>query len=246
MGNSAGKNGASIDDLTGHVMDLTKREAASAWYRYGVAVTDVYDVVDVLGRGHMGVTHGAVVKRCSHEGCAKKAVQGGVCITHGALVKRCSHEGCTKQSKKGGVCVRHGALVKRCSHEGCTKQSQNGGVCIRHGAVVKRCSHPGCTNHVQIRGVCIRHGAVPKRCSHEGCTSSARKGGLCRRHRKESLVNASGEVGLLHQPADGYEATTVGAVAGRGGGIEVRYPSDDEEKIGAWIWKSSRMARLGN
>lgn len=54
MGNSAGKNGASIDDLTGHVMDLTKREAASAWYRYGVAVTDVYDVVDVLGRGHMG------------------------------------------------------------------------------------------------------------------------------------------------------------------------------------------------
>ncbi|KAL7550958.1 hypothetical protein ACHAWF_014165 [Thalassiosira exigua] len=33
---------------------LSEREAQSAWYRYGVPVTDVYDVVEVLGQGHMG------------------------------------------------------------------------------------------------------------------------------------------------------------------------------------------------
>ena len=80
-----------------------------------------------------------------------------------------------------------------------------------------------------------------------GCTSYALKGGLCRRHLKESLDDAPGELGLLPQPANGYEATTVAAVAGREGEVEEQYPSDDdEEKIGAWIWKSSRMARLGN
>jgi hypothetical protein len=79
-----------------------------------------------------------------------------------------------------------------------------------------------------------------------GCTSHARKGGLCHRHLKESLVDASGEVGLLPQPANGYEATTVAAVAGRGGDIKEEYLTDDEEKICAWIWKSSRMTRLGN
>lgn len=54
MGNSAGKNGTAHEDLASHAADLTEREAASAWYRHGVAVTDVYDVVEVLGRGHMG------------------------------------------------------------------------------------------------------------------------------------------------------------------------------------------------
>ena len=54
MGNSAGKNGTAHEDLASHDADLTEREAASAWYRYGVAVTDVYDVIEVLGRGHMG------------------------------------------------------------------------------------------------------------------------------------------------------------------------------------------------
>ena len=55
MGNSVGKNGDAYENLSGRVaMDLTEREAASAWYRYGVDVTDVYEVIEVLGRGHMG------------------------------------------------------------------------------------------------------------------------------------------------------------------------------------------------
>lgn len=33
--------------------------------------------------------------------------QGGACINHGAMVKRCSHEGCTKYIKKGGLCTQH-------------------------------------------------------------------------------------------------------------------------------------------
>jgi hypothetical protein len=51
-------------------------------------------------------------------------------------------------------------------------------------------------------------------------------------------------VELLPQPAEGSEDTAAVAVAGGGTEIEVHYPSDDEE-MGAWIWKSSRMARLG-
>mmetsp|Transcript_17891 Transcript_17891/g.29355 ORF Transcript_17891/g.29355 Transcript_17891/m.29355 type:complete len:751 (-) Transcript_17891:64-2316(-) len=54
MGNTTGK---SIDvlDLSGHgKKKFNEREAAATWYRYGVPVTDVYDVVEVLGHGHMG------------------------------------------------------------------------------------------------------------------------------------------------------------------------------------------------
>ena len=35
-------------------------------------------------------------KRCSHEGCANRAVKGGVCVTHGAKLKQCSFEGATR------------------------------------------------------------------------------------------------------------------------------------------------------
>jgi len=61
MGNTTGKLSAderdaitkSLHGLSVH-HELSEREAASAWYRYGVSVTDVYDVVEVLGQGHMG------------------------------------------------------------------------------------------------------------------------------------------------------------------------------------------------
>ena len=36
-----------------------------------------------------------------------QAAKGGVCVTHGAVVKRCSHEGCTYLAVKGGVCTQH-------------------------------------------------------------------------------------------------------------------------------------------
>lgn len=39
-------------NLSGH--GKSERESSATWYRYGVPLTDVYDVVDVLGQGHMG------------------------------------------------------------------------------------------------------------------------------------------------------------------------------------------------
>ena len=56
MGNTAGKSrDQDVLDLSGHgKTKLNEREAAATWYRYGVPVTDVYDVVEVLGQGHMG------------------------------------------------------------------------------------------------------------------------------------------------------------------------------------------------
>ena len=62
------------------------------------------------------------------------ALIGGVCTKHGALIKRCSSEGCTNQAKRRGLCVKHGAKVKRCSIEGCTKSSSEKRVSVRHGA----------------------------------------------------------------------------------------------------------------
>ena len=168
---------------------------------------------------------------CSHEGCANRSKKGVVCITHGATKKRCSHEGCAKQAVKGGVCITHSANVKRCSikcsHEGCAKQARKGGLFTRHGKY-------------SIASAAQNRAARP------------------------------------HHPAGGYDATAVvvTAIAGVGGGeikldtcnlqANVRcasYPrspcfrpsimapnfSDDElEIIGAWIWRSSSMARLGS
>eukprot|EP00574_Skeletonema_japonicum_P014307 CAMPEP_0201734008 /NCGR_PEP_ID=MMETSP0593-20130828/33053_1 /ASSEMBLY_ACC=CAM_ASM_000672 /TAXON_ID=267983 /ORGANISM="Skeletonema japonicum, Strain CCMP2506" /LENGTH=744 /DNA_ID=CAMNT_0048227269 /DNA_START=156 /DNA_END=2390 /DNA_ORIENTATION=+ len=57
MGNTTGKSSKHTDvlDLSGHgKKKLSERESAATWYRYGVPVTDVYDVVEVLGQGHMG------------------------------------------------------------------------------------------------------------------------------------------------------------------------------------------------
>ena len=57
MGNSASKS-AKIDEIVsilGEKSDTTsERETSSTWYRYGVEITDVYDVVEILGQGHMG------------------------------------------------------------------------------------------------------------------------------------------------------------------------------------------------
>lgn len=57
MGNTATKSSKHEDalNLSGHgKYKLSERESTATWYRYGVPVTDVYDVVEVLGHGHMG------------------------------------------------------------------------------------------------------------------------------------------------------------------------------------------------
>jgi serine/threonine protein kinase len=57
MGNSTSKS-AKIDEIVsilGENSDtVSERETSSTWYRYGVEITDVYDVVEILGQGHMG------------------------------------------------------------------------------------------------------------------------------------------------------------------------------------------------
>lgn len=54
MGNSSSKN-AKIDEIVSILSDNTsERETSSTWYRYGVEITDVYDIIEVIGQGHMG------------------------------------------------------------------------------------------------------------------------------------------------------------------------------------------------
>jgi len=107
---------------------------------------------------------------------------------------------------------------------------------------------------------------------HDTCAKQAQKGGLSCRHGPYSIAAAAAQNGAARP--GGYKATVVSAIAGGGGGeIEIdtrnlktdasrasspRSPSfgpsimapnfsdDDEEIIGAWIWRSSRTARLGS
>ena len=76
-----------------------------------------------------------------------------VCITHGAKVKegikRCSFEGCTKKARKEGVCSRHYSKItnndgeERCIHGccsfkgGCTKKARKGGKSMPKTLIVK-------------------------------------------------------------------------------------------------------------
>jgi hypothetical protein len=56
----------SFQHLSNYDGKLTEREATSAWYRYGVSVTDVYEVVELLGQGHMGETFTVRRKTTGH------------------------------------------------------------------------------------------------------------------------------------------------------------------------------------
>ena len=60
--------------------------------------------------------------------------EGGVCVTHGAMKKRCSFEGCTKYVVKEGVCITHGTRIKSCSSKGCMNGVAKEGVCCMHGS----------------------------------------------------------------------------------------------------------------
>lgn len=55
IGSKGDKGGAPQLDLSGHdPMQQSERENLSAWHREGVSVWDVYDLVEVIGQGHMG------------------------------------------------------------------------------------------------------------------------------------------------------------------------------------------------
>ncbi len=50
---------------------------------------------------------GQRIEAMQRVGCTNHAKNGGVCIRHGAKVKLCSKEGCAK----GGVCKKHGVKI---------------------------------------------------------------------------------------------------------------------------------------
>jgi len=124
-------------------------------------------------------------------------------------------------------------------------------------------------------GVCITHGARTQHCKSEGCAKRTQKGGLCRGHSPYSIAAQNGAARPPH-PAGGYDAraNVASAIAG-GGGEKIEsdtrnlqadvscaaapgspslrhsimapnFSDDNEDTIGAWIWRSSCMAKLGS
>ncbi|KAL3826662.1 hypothetical protein ACHAXA_009103 [Cyclostephanos tholiformis] len=101
----------------------------------------------------------------------------------------------------------------------------------------KPCSHNGCTNKFVQGGFCSRNGARAKHCNQEGCTKIVVNGGVCIKHGAKMNRCSHEECTLQDQR----------------GGVCIRYGAyhsmtaldfSDDEEIGAWIWKSSRMGRL--
>jgi hypothetical protein len=97
-------------------------------------------------------------RKCSHDSCNNRSVQGGVCVTHGAKRKRCSFPECDKAADFVGFCSAHGPSRRKCSHDRCNNRSVQGGVCVTHGAKRKRCSFPECDKVVKLAGFCSRYG----------------------------------------------------------------------------------------
>lgn len=146
-----------------------------------------------------------IIPRCSHDGCEKGAVSGGVpglCISHGGGRrcnvegcpksaagptnfcvahgggKRCASEGCSRQPNRGGFCRNHG--VAKCKFPKCTKVEKGGGYCCRHGGG-RRCQFGDCQKHNVGGGFCIAHGGG-KRCTFDSCARQDIGGGFCRQH----------------------------------------------------------------
>jgi len=225
-------------------------------------------------KGGVCVTHGATKKRCSQEGCANMAVKGGVCITHGlnvaarrgaptepsgeAFAPRMAQlrndaatRGASMEPSRGVFASRTAQRRNVAATMGAPTES-SGGVCVTHGVRTKHCKSEGCTKQVRKGGLCRRYGPY-------SIAAAAAQNGAAR----------------PSHPAGGYDARSIVAsdiAGGGGGGIEIdrrhlqtdvscatapRLPSlcpsimapnfsdDDEEIIGAWIWRSSRTAKLG-
>ena len=193
---------------------------------------------------------------CKRDGCANIAVKGGVCVAHGAKTKRCSQEGCANGAVKGGVCVTHGAKkkVKRCSQEGCANGAIKGGVCVTHGARVRRCSQEGCANKIQKGGLCRRHGAYSIVAVATAQDRAAQPPHPAAGYHETTVVVASaitgGGRGEIEIDTRNLQADVSCTAAPRSPSLRPfimapNFPEDDDEEIiGAWIWRSSRMARL--
>ena len=101
------------------------------------------------------------------------------------------------------------------------KKSISGGVCATHGAKAKRCSFVGCTNQAKKGGVCWSHVAKAERCD------AGSDGEIFMRHPQMNVSRAA---------ASCRPTSLLASV--------MNTDFSDDDKIGAWIWKSSRMARI--
>jgi len=135
----------------------------------------------------------------------------------------------------------HGAKRKRCSNEGCANRAIKGGVCVTHGARKKRCSQEGCANRAKIGGVCCTHGAYSTAAAAAARDGAARHPHSAAGYHEAMVVVASAIAGVNLQ-ADVTCAAESPAL--RPFFVAPNFSDVDEEIIGAWIWRSSRMARL--
>ena len=138
-----------------------------------------------------------VNRKCSHQNCGNRIMQGGVCITHGAQRKCCAHPGCDKAVKLAGYCLAHGPSRQMCDHEGgCDRVARQGGRCLSHSARKRVCCYLG-------EGLSSGSG--------KPCGKHTKVGRMCKKHH-DRMVEGRGMLDAVGQ------AVVCGIVGGGGGG----------------------------
>ena len=209
--------------------------------------------------------------RCSIDGCSHSAAGGGICIKHGGkrIKKKCSDEGCTNQAQKGGACMSHDGIKKKCSVDGCSSYASRLGFCWRH-APKEQCSFEGCDNITIARGCCRKHANsnIHSKESNNFSTNDAdsdhqpqngeQEGPLVclpavKRVNKKSNHCVTQDQAAMNREDDTtyYESESKRAHSNENQVCKNQttvssdhLESEEEEELGALIYKSSRTAKM--
>ena len=140
-------------------------------------------------------------------------------------MKRCSHEGCANEAVRGGVCITHSTKAKLCSHKGSAEQAQKGELCLRHGKYY-------IASAAQNGAARPPHPARGYNATAVIATAIARVGGG---EIEPDTRNLQADVRCASSPRSPCLCPPT---------MAPNFSDDDEEVIGAWIWRSSHMVRV--
>lgn len=171
------------------------------------------------------------------------------------MTTMCSHDGCTKRVFTNLVCSLHdGTKVEVKPKKKPFIDMSTRTVSVSKDGTKRRfyklCTDEGCENIAKKLGKCYRHGAPRTTCSVDGCTSNSKISGFCQRHH--TLKSVSFPLKSRGEDAIGDGEVWRHAVPHNKPApipnISVVTTMDlnliEEEKLGNFIYDSSRTAKL--
>ena len=135
---------------------------------------------------------------------------------------------------KGEVCKKHQSMANLVPQKKNARPS---------------CSVDGCSHSAAEGGICRKHGEkqIFKRCSVDGCDRRVWNGGVCYKHRSMVLALGGGtEVDTTYYESESKRThSSENQVCENQSTVSsANLYSDEEEELGALIYKSSRTAKM--